>query len=70
MAAAVRALVAGGIEPELVAEQVLEAVRVGRFYVLTHPELKPAIASRMKDILEDRHPRIDPMIEALLKPEP
>jgi len=66
MAGAVRALVEAGLEPAQVAEQVLTAIRDDRFYVLTHPELKPAVAQRMKDILEERPPKIDPMIRAVI----
>jgi NAD(P)-dependent dehydrogenase (short-subunit alcohol dehydrogenase family) len=66
MASALRAMVEQGIPPEDVAEQVLAAIRDERFYILTHPETKPAVAVRMKDILEDRAPKIDPALRALL----
>ena len=52
----IRELVATGLPPERVAEAVLEAVRDERLYVLTHPELKPAIEARMRNILEERNP--------------
>jgi NAD(P)-dependent dehydrogenase (short-subunit alcohol dehydrogenase family) len=58
--AAFGAMVAGGVAPELVAAQVLAAIREERFYVLTHPELKPAVAARMRDILDERDPVFDP----------
>ena len=35
---------------------MLDAVREERFYVLTHPEWKPMIEDRMRDILEERTP--------------
>lgn len=54
------AMVAGGVDPETVAEQVLAAVREPRFYVLTHPEFKPVVAARMHDILDERDPVFDP----------
>ena len=49
-------LVAGGIDPDGVADQVVEAVRGDTFYVLTHPESYPAVETRMRDILEGRPP--------------
>ena len=66
MASAIRAMVEQGIPPEDVAAQVIAAIRDERFYILTHPETKPAVATRMKDILEDRSPKIDPALRALL----
>jgi NAD(P)-dependent dehydrogenase (short-subunit alcohol dehydrogenase family) len=39
-----------------VAEKVYEAVRDGRFYILTHPRINPSIQWRMEDILQDRNP--------------
>jgi NAD(P)-dependent dehydrogenase (short-subunit alcohol dehydrogenase family) len=56
---AVQKLVAHGMAPELVADRVLEAICEERFYVLTHPEMTPAIAERMKDLLEQRNPTVD-----------
>jgi NAD(P)-dependent dehydrogenase (short-subunit alcohol dehydrogenase family) len=52
----VQGLVAGGIEPDAVAELVIEAVRTNTFYILTHPELNEFIAERSRDILEGRPP--------------
>ena len=49
-------LVEAGMDPAAVADQVLEAVRQERFWVLTHPELDQAIRSRADDILERRNP--------------
>ena len=56
-----RQLVAAGIDPTVVAEAVLEAVKANRFYVFTHPETKPAVAVRAKDILEERQPTLNPL---------
>lgn len=39
-----------------VAQKVYEAVRDERFYILTHPKIKPSIQWRMEDILQDRNP--------------
>ena len=39
-----------------VAQKVYEAVRDERFYILTHPKIKPSIQWRMEDILRERNP--------------
>jgi NAD(P)-dependent dehydrogenase (short-subunit alcohol dehydrogenase family) len=48
--------VADGIDPAVVADHVLDAVRANSFYVLTHPEYDTALELRMRDILERRAP--------------
>jgi NAD(P)-dependent dehydrogenase (short-subunit alcohol dehydrogenase family) len=53
---ALRSLAAHGISPEAVAERTVRAVRSGEFYVLTHPELAPAVRRRADDILAGRAP--------------
>jgi len=53
------ALITSGLDPAEVARQVLEAVREERFYILTHPDMKPSIQRRMEDILEGRTPAPD-----------
>jgi NAD(P)-dependent dehydrogenase (short-subunit alcohol dehydrogenase family) len=58
-------LVDTGVSADAIAATTLEAVREGRFYVLTHPELTPAIEHRMTQILEQRQPGIDPMFRSL-----
>ena len=45
-----------GLKPAVVAGKVFESVRDGKFYVLTHPELKDAIRRRMERILEEQNP--------------
>jgi NAD(P)-dependent dehydrogenase (short-subunit alcohol dehydrogenase family) len=45
-----------GLRPEEVAGMVLDAVRTGRFYILTHPEWNAMIEQRAADILEGRTP--------------
>src|SRR5262249_16491961 len=47
---------AAGLPPAEVAARVLDAVKTGRFYVLTHPEFAPRVRERMEDILEGRTP--------------
>jgi NAD(P)-dependent dehydrogenase (short-subunit alcohol dehydrogenase family) len=49
-------LVASGIPPDVVAAQVVDAVKHEHFYVLPHPELTHLVRTRMDDILEARTP--------------
>jgi len=42
--------------PEQVADAVFQAIREERFYILTHPEGKDWIRTRMEDILQERNP--------------
>jgi NAD(P)-dependent dehydrogenase (short-subunit alcohol dehydrogenase family) len=51
-----RQLVQTGMPPPEVAGAVFEALREDQFYILTHPEGKDAIRTRMEDILQERHP--------------
>jgi NAD(P)-dependent dehydrogenase (short-subunit alcohol dehydrogenase family) len=53
---ALRQLVRTGMPPGQVADAVFEALRSGRFYILTHPEGKETIRMRMEDILQERSP--------------
>ncbi len=52
----VRQLLATGLPPAEVAARVFAAIRDERFYILTHPEWKGLIRTRMEDILEERPP--------------
>jgi NAD(P)-dependent dehydrogenase (short-subunit alcohol dehydrogenase family) len=58
-----------GLSPRNVADQVLAAIRDERFYILTHPEWKPLIEQRMKDVLSGSNPTVlsPPEIEAMTK---
>jgi NAD(P)-dependent dehydrogenase (short-subunit alcohol dehydrogenase family) len=56
----IQSLVDAGIEPSVVAARVLDAVRDGTFYILTHPELMDAVAQRSQHILEGRAPGAGP----------
>ncbi len=58
------ALVDSGISVDKVVDAVLDAIRAPRFYVLTHPEMKPAIEHRMTQILNEQQPGIDPLFRA------
>jgi NAD(P)-dependent dehydrogenase (short-subunit alcohol dehydrogenase family) len=52
-----KAVGAGKITADQVAQAVVAAVKEERFYILTHPRIKGAIRARMEDILEERAPR-------------
>ncbi|HEY5638883.1 MAG TPA: SDR family NAD(P)-dependent oxidoreductase [Dehalococcoidia bacterium] len=62
MEQAFRAMLAGGLAPEAVADAVLEAVRDERFYILTHEETKATVRARMEDILAGRNPTLQPIV--------
>jgi len=53
---AIREFLATGLAPEQVADYVFNAIRDEKFYILTHPEWKGAIRTRMENILEERNP--------------
>jgi NAD(P)-dependent dehydrogenase (short-subunit alcohol dehydrogenase family) len=63
-------LVDTGVPADTIAATTIDAVRAGRFYVLTHPELAPAIEHRMTQILEQQQPGIDPMMRSLFGAKP
>lgn len=48
---AARQLLSSGMEPADVADKVVAAIRGGRFYVLTHPEMNDAISDRAAQVL-------------------
>ena len=47
-----------GLAPERVAEQVLDAIRNERVYILTDPAWKQPIQARLEDILNERDPSL------------
>ncbi|MBK5103770.1 MAG: SDR family oxidoreductase [Burkholderiales bacterium] len=51
-----KAVTSGKLSADDVAQKVFEAVRDRRFYILTHPRIKPSIQWRMEDILQERNP--------------
>lgn len=55
-----KAVMSGKLTADDIAVAVMDAVRDERFYVLTHPRIKPAIEWRMQDILAECTPT-DPM---------
>ena len=58
LAGIIEGLIAGGIAPDEVAALVLDAVRTGRFYILTHPDWSPMISNRVEQIVNDGKPQI------------
>ena len=58
-------LVASGQPAAKIGNDVVSAIQTDRFYILTHPEMKPAIEHRMRQILDEQTPGIDPMMRAL-----
>ncbi|HEY8057409.1 MAG TPA: SDR family NAD(P)-dependent oxidoreductase [Acidimicrobiales bacterium] len=45
-----------GIDPAIVADQVLQAVREGTFWILPHEELKPMVTTRAETIVNGTNP--------------
>lgn len=59
-------LVANGIPAETIADHVVEVLHNPRFYILTHESMTRSIEHRMRDILENREPGMDPKTRAFL----
>jgi len=53
---ATRRAVQTGMSPGQVAACVFRAIAAEQFYILTHPEAKAWVRTRMEDILEERNP--------------
>jgi NAD(P)-dependent dehydrogenase (short-subunit alcohol dehydrogenase family) len=51
-----KAVSSGRIGAAEVARMTFDAVREGRFYVITHPKLLPTVELRLKDVLAQRAP--------------
>jgi NAD(P)-dependent dehydrogenase (short-subunit alcohol dehydrogenase family) len=51
-----RQLISNGMDPAEVAAKVFQALTDEKFYILTHPELKQFIQTRMENILAERDP--------------
>lgn len=49
---------AGGMPPSEVAQQVVDAIRENRFYVLTHPEHNPVIRGRVDAVVSGGTPPV------------
>lgn len=46
-----QAIVDSGSDPALLGERVVHAIEANEFYILTHPQVRPAFEARFKDIL-------------------
>lgn len=51
-----KAVSSGRISAEQVAQMTFEAIREGRFYVVTHDRMMPSIELRMQDVVARRNP--------------
>lgn len=51
-----KAVESGRLSAADVARVTMDAVKAGRFYIFTHPKIKPAIETRLRDILDERPP--------------
>lgn len=60
--AVLRGLVDGGIDAEVVADAVFEAVQAQRFYILTHADSDGLVRLRTEDILQRRAPSDTPIV--------
>ena len=58
----IRHSLATGLSPQQVADQVLNAIKDERFYILPHPQVKDWVRTRMEDILEERSPTLQTAI--------
>lgn len=47
-----------GMAPGELADQLFEAIKDNQFYVLTHPDIKESVKSRMEDIIAERNPTL------------
>ncbi|MFM7062986.1 MAG: SDR family NAD(P)-dependent oxidoreductase [Actinomycetes bacterium] len=57
--AIVDGLIESGLEPDDVADMIVEAVRTGRFTVLTHPGWQSMVTRRVEGLLAGEQPRLD-----------
>ncbi len=55
----IRAGIEGGIEPSEVADQVIDAVRTERFWILTHADMREMPVARMQRAAAQENPRLD-----------
>ncbi|RJG00903.1 SDR family oxidoreductase [Noviherbaspirillum sedimenti] len=66
-----KAVRSGKLSAAQVAQATFDAVRAGRFYIHTHPEMLDAVQARMSDVLQQRNPRdplaAEPRLKALLQ---
>jgi NAD(P)-dependent dehydrogenase (short-subunit alcohol dehydrogenase family) len=60
-----RIMLAGGLEPSVIADRVFAAIEAERFYILPHPEFKERVKARLEDIMAERNPS-PPDLQTLL----
>ena len=53
----INAAIAAGISPVQMADQVFEAIKEERFYILSDPEFTPAVQLRVDNLLRGRNPQ-------------
>ena len=53
--------------PDQVAGFVVDAVREGRFWIFTHPELKVPMRARFEAAMDERNPEPDPRFVARMQ---
>ena len=46
------------MSPDAIADQVFDAIRDERFYILTHPDTELEVEMRMQNILQRRKPAL------------
>jgi hypothetical protein len=51
-----KAVASGKLAAADVARITFDAIREGRFYVITHPKLLPTVELRLRDVVEQRSP--------------
>ena len=56
-----RQMIEAGMSPETVADIVFRAIAEEKFFIFTHPEMKPMIRARVQDLLDERNPVLPPM---------
>lgn len=56
IAEVIETFISKGIEPADVADKVAEAVKVNRFWIITHEDTPAAVTQRMRSILDDGTP--------------
>jgi NAD(P)-dependent dehydrogenase (short-subunit alcohol dehydrogenase family) len=61
LASIIGPLVEGGLSPDVVAAEVIDAVRTGRFYILPSADSAPAVEARLRAIVDGAAPAPVPM---------
>ena len=56
IAKAFKYAISNGMEPDSVADKVVEAIKTGQFYILTHDDTKELVRKRMEGIINEKNP--------------